>query len=117
MVALSSAEIDYKSASVEMTDFATLPSWRGKGLAAYLLAMMERFCQAEELKTAYTIARAVSPAINITFSRSGYQWCGRLKNNTQISGCIESMNVWYKKLSDYLEENDWMCPPSGVLEE
>lgn len=99
MVALSSAEIDYKSASVEMTDFATLPSWRGKGLAAYLLAVMERFCQTKELKTAYTIARAVSPAINITFSRSGYQWCGRLKNNTQISGCIESMNVWYKKLS------------------
>ena len=47
---------------------------------------------------AYTIARAISPGMNITFARLGYHYGGRLVNNTQISGGLESMNIWYKSL-------------------
>ena len=50
------------------------------------------------MRTAYTIARAVSPGMNITFARLGYQFSGTLINNTQISGAIESMNIWHKPL-------------------
>ena len=50
------------------------------------------------IKTAYTIARAKSAGMNITFSKAGYKFGGRLKNNTNIFGNIESMNVWYKHL-------------------
>jgi len=50
------------------------------------------------IKTAYTIARAMSAGMNVTFSKTGYRFGGRLKNNTNISGNIESMNVWYKYL-------------------
>jgi hypothetical protein len=50
------------------------------------------------IKTAYTIARAYSPGMNITFARSGYIYSGTLTHNTQISGKLESMNVWYKAL-------------------
>ncbi len=50
------------------------------------------------IKTVFTIARAKSPGMNITFARSGYDYGGTLVNNTNISGQIESMNVWYKSL-------------------
>jgi putative beta-lysine N-acetyltransferase len=81
-----------------MTDFATLPAYRGRGLATRLLGLMG--CQAIEsgVRVAYTIARAVSFGMNITFARHAYQYGGTLINNTQIAGSIESMNVWYRLL-------------------
>ncbi len=96
--ALASAEQDSKNQNVEMTDFATHPKQRGKGWALSLLTTMEDAMRKKGFRTAYTIARALSPGMNITFSRSGYFFGGTLTNNTQISGRIESMNVWYKAL-------------------
>jgi len=98
LAALSSAEMDIKGSNVEMTDFATLPEFRGLGLAQFLLQEMEEAMILKGMRTAYTIARAISPGMNITFSRRGYQYGGTLVNNTQISGSIESMNIWYKSL-------------------
>ncbi len=98
LVALSSAEIDRENLNAEMTDFATLPKYRGKKFGQHLLAFMESELRNEGIKTAYTIARALSYGMNITFSRQSYKYSGRLKNNTNISGNIESMNVWYKRL-------------------
>lgn len=98
IVALSSAEMDLEKRNVEMTDFATLPAERGNSLALYLLKRMERAMRVKGFKTAYTIARAASPGMNITFAKGGYTFGGRLKNNTNISGRIESMNIWYKGL-------------------
>lgn len=99
MVALSSSETDPESSSVEMTDFATLPEWRGNRLGCHLLAAMERAMRGRGIRTACTIARAASAGMNITFARLGYRFAGRLRNNTNISGGIESMNVWYKPLT------------------
>lgn len=98
MVALSSSETDPESSSVEMTDFATLPEWRGNRLGCHLLAAMENAMRRRGIRTGYTIARAASAGMNITFARLGYLFAGRLCNNTNISGGIESMNVWYKPL-------------------
>lgn len=98
LIAIASAEMDEASASVEMTDFAALPDFRGYGLAVHLLALMEEAMRDKHILTAYTIARAASPGMNITFARLNYVYGGRLKNNTNISGSIESMNVWYKAL-------------------
>ena len=98
LIALSAAEIDESAQNVEMTDFATLPEWRGNGMGVQLLLHMEKEIQLKGIKTAYTIARAKSIGINITFSKLGYAYGGRLKNNTNISGNIESMNVWYKTI-------------------
>ena len=97
-VALSSAEMDKDSNNVEMTDFATLPSYRGRGLAVILLDTMEFAMKRRGMNTAYTIARSLSAGMNITFSKMGYAYAGTLTNNTNISGNIESMNVWYKSL-------------------
>ena len=98
LVSLASSEMDVSGSSVEMTDFATLPDFRGRGLARFLLQEMEEAMVLKGMMTAYTIARAVSPGMNITFSRRGYHHGGTLINKTQISGSIESMNIWSKSL-------------------
>lgn len=102
-IALSSAEMDTVSKNVEMTDFATSPEFRGSNLSGLLLAAMEKEVKKRRIKTAYTIARAISPGMNITFAKADYTYGGRLINNTNISGQIESMNVWYKCLQDSID--------------
>ena len=99
LVAAASAETDPEARNAEMTDFATESDHRGQGLAVALLQLMERDMQAAGFATLYTIARAVSVGMNVTFARCGYRFGGTLINNTQISGGIESMNVWYKNLT------------------
>jgi putative beta-lysine N-acetyltransferase len=81
-----------------MTDFATLPEYRSKGLASFLLMKMEEEMRRRGIITAYTIARAESYGMNIVFSKHGYAYAGTLVKNTNISKGIESMNVWYKAL-------------------
>jgi putative beta-lysine N-acetyltransferase len=98
LIAVSSSEMDTNNLNVEMTDFGTLPEYRGKGFAVYLLGKMEEEMISREIKTAYSIARAVSYGMNTTFSKRTYTFAGTLINNTNISGRIESMNVWYKEL-------------------
>lgn len=98
LVAASSAEIDFSEKNVEMTDFAVDPKFRSNGLALVLLFKMEEEMKKLNMKILYTIARALSPAMNITFAKAGYYFGGTLKNNTNIAGKIESMNVWYKPI-------------------
>lgn len=64
LIALSSAEIDKKGKNVEMTDFATLPAFRGNKLASLLLGNMELEMKKQDIKTLYTIARLNSMAMN-----------------------------------------------------
>lgn len=98
MIGLSSAECDPQTLSAEMTDFAVLPDFRGKRIASHLLEEMESFIGKSGYRTAYTIARAMSFGMNKTFANASYTLGGTLINNTQISGQIESMNVWHRKL-------------------
>lgn len=98
LIAVAACEMDIENSNVEMTDFATLPKYRGKNIAQLILEYMEREMANSGVKTAYTIARAHSYGMNITFSRQEYRYTGTLVNNTNISGHIESMNVWYKSL-------------------
>ena len=98
LVAASSMEPGGAPGTVEMTDFATLPSHRGLGLATHLLGVMDEAAAEAGERVAYTIARAVSFGMNITFARRAYTFGGTLVSNTQIGGSIESMNIWYKVL-------------------
>jgi putative beta-lysine N-acetyltransferase len=98
LIALASAEIDVRGGNAEMTDFATLPEYRGQGLAGLLLRALEPMLAESGIATAYTIARATSFGMNITFAKNGYEYAGTLVNNTHIAGGLESMNVWYKRL-------------------
>jgi putative beta-lysine N-acetyltransferase len=98
IIGASSAEKDPEKLSAEMTDFATLPACRGRGIAGTLLSEMEKDIREKGYRTAYTIARACSWGMNITFGRRGYHYGGTLIKNTNIAGSIESMNVWYRTL-------------------
>jgi len=98
LAAVSSAEMDRQNSNAEMTDFATLPTHRGKNLSYFLLSEMVEAMQKENIQTVYTIARAGSFGMNKTFGRQRFQFGGTLINNTLIGESIESMNVWYKEV-------------------
>jgi beta-lysine N6-acetyltransferase len=97
--ALASAEMDLASGAVEMTDFATLPELRGQGAAQMLLQAMETAMSLRGLRLAFTIARAYSAGMNVTFTKCGYAYGGTLTGNTNIGGKIESMNLWARTLA------------------
>lgn len=99
LAALSSCETDRENSNAEMTDFACLEKFRGNDFALILLNHMEKELKKSGYKTFYTIARAVSYGMNITFAKTGYRYAGTLINNTNISGGLESMNVWYKNIN------------------
>lgn len=98
LIALASAEKNPEAQHAEMTDFATIPERRGYGFAVHLLKHMEKSMLEQKIYSVFTIARAASPGMNISFSKNAYHYGGRLINNTNISGRIESMNIWYKQL-------------------
>jgi beta-lysine N6-acetyltransferase len=98
LIAVSSAECDIADKNAELTDFAVLPEHRGRNLAAHMLGFMEDLLKKDGFSTLYTICRLKSIPVNKTFCNSGYKYSGTLVRNTQISGEIESMNVWYKNL-------------------
>ena len=99
LIGIASAEKYPESFSVEMTDFAVLPEYRGQRIASHLLkALEEELLSRGGYKVFYTIARALSYGMNITFGQGAYKFAGTLINNTNISGSLESMNVWYKYL-------------------
>lgn len=98
LMALSSAEMDWKGSNAEMTDFATLPEARGNNLSVLLLLEMERVMKKQKISLLYTIARLNSIPMNRTFLKLQYRFAGTLVKNTQIAGKIESMNVYYKSI-------------------
>ncbi len=98
VIAAAAIESDRHGQYAEMTDFATLPEWRGKGLAQSLLRHMGAAVHGSHIKTVYTIARASSYGMNSVFGKCGYAFAGLLINNTQISGSIQSMSVWYRHI-------------------
>jgi putative beta-lysine N-acetyltransferase len=101
IAAIAAAEIDLEKKNAEMTDFATLPEFRGRGFAGMLLHYMDVKACELGIKTVYTIARASSHGINMVFQNCGYNYAGLLKNNSQICGSIQSMTVWYKHLTHH----------------
>lgn len=99
LVSLASPYIEEKDLNGELTDFATLENYQGKGFAGFLMLRMEEEMARRNIKTSYTFARAYSYGMNIAFARNGYTFAGTLTNNVNIaSGGMESMNVWYKRL-------------------
>ena len=98
LIALASADVDMEGKNAEMTDFATLPAFRGNNLSVILLSEMEKEMKKQEVNTLYTIARLNSTAMNKTFLKLKYRYAGTLIKNTNIAGKIESMNVYYKHI-------------------
>jgi putative beta-lysine N-acetyltransferase len=98
VVSAASAEMEPKVRAAEMTDCATLPTERGKGLMLHLLRKLEGDMKERGIDTPYTLARAQSVGMNRVFYRLGYEYSGRLVNNCDIYGEYEDMNIWVKHL-------------------
>ncbi len=96
----ASADVAAKHASAELTDCATREKDRGKGLMYLLLARLEDDLRERGIRTAYTLARAPSAAMNRVFHRLGFEYTGRLLNNCDIAGRFENMNLWVKPLGE-----------------
>ncbi len=98
IVSAASADLDLKHRNAEMTDCATFPSERGKGLMRVLLVRLEDELSRRGILCAYTLARATAPGMNKVFYDLNYEYCGRLINNCDISGGFEDINIWSKRL-------------------
>ena len=84
-----------KESNVEIVDFATHPNLNGQNLSYYLVQEIKKIFDGMDYKTIYSLVRATSYGLNITFSKHGFVLGGTLLNNTLIRDTIESMNVWY----------------------
>jgi putative beta-lysine N-acetyltransferase len=98
LVALQSNELYPEYRNFEMTDLAILPQYRKKGFPVFLGIESEKELKKEGYVTSFVIARTLSYGSNIAVAKMGYTYTGTLVNNTNISGGLESMNIWYKTL-------------------
>ncbi|MFT5890432.1 MAG: putative beta-lysine N-acetyltransferase [Dokdonia sp.] len=88
-------KIHQKGSNVEIIDFATHPNLNGQNLSYYLVQEIKKDFDKMDYKTIYSLVRASSYGLNITFSKHGFVLGGTLLNNTLIRDTIESINVWY----------------------
>lgn len=98
IVSCASADINYPLANAEITDCASHPENRGKGLMYAVIASLEKEVIDRGIQCLYSIARALSPGMNTVFKKLGYTYTGRLVNNCNIFGKFEDMNLWVKSV-------------------
>jgi putative beta-lysine N-acetyltransferase len=98
IISAASAELRPELKAAELTDCATIPQARGRGLMSHLLKLLEEDLHRRDYICAYTMARARSFGMNMVFYQLGYEFNGRLVNNCDIHGGYEDMNIWVKDL-------------------
>ncbi|MBA4493861.1 putative beta-lysine N-acetyltransferase [Paenactinomyces guangxiensis] len=99
IVSAASADVFTKYNCAEITDCATNPEYRGKGLLSAIIFDLEKRMQELGVPNLFSLTRAVSTGMNVVISKLGFEYQGRLIQNSQIAGQFEDMNIWVKKLS------------------
>jgi len=98
VVACASADLIPEAATAELTDCATRPDHRGQGyMQAILLDLMDDLAE-RDYPTAFTLARARIPGVNLAFQRLGFELRGTMPQSCRIGGGIEDMNIWSRPL-------------------
>lgn len=98
LISIASADLDSKNLNAEITDCATYPKYRGRGLLSNLINELEEDLKARGYYILYSLSRAINAGINISLRKQGYYYGGRLINNCNICGGFEDMNIWIKNL-------------------
>lgn len=98
VVSVASADMDLNNLNAEITDCATYPEFRGKGLLSNLICFLEKDMKNKGFHALYSLSRANNPGINLALAKQGYRYSGRLINNCHICGGLEDMNIWVKRL-------------------
>jgi putative beta-lysine N-acetyltransferase len=98
IVACASADLIESAQNAELTDCATHPEHRGRGLMQFILADLQADLRAMGYPAAFTLSRASVPGINLAFQRLGFVWRGRMIQSCRIGDGLEDMNVWSRRL-------------------
>ncbi|GGE03561.1 N-acetyltransferase YodP [Marinithermofilum abyssi] len=96
IVSASSADVFPEYQCAELTDCATDPQYRGKGLVSALFSHLEQKLSKMGIGHAFSLTRAISAGMNIVAAKHGYRYRGRLVQNCEIAGGFEDMNIWVK---------------------
>jgi beta-lysine N6-acetyltransferase len=99
LISAASAEINSVYRNAEITDCATLPAHRSKGLMRLLIQALEEDLQRQNIHSAYSLSRALSFGMNASLVQLGYRYYGRLTKNCDIYDKFEDMNLWVKILT------------------
>lgn len=99
IISAASAEVNMKYHNAELTDCATLPSYRKFGLMKYILEKLEEELINKGIYCAFSIARAQSFGMNAVLHQLHYKYRGKLINNCYIFDKLENMNMWVKDLA------------------
>ena len=102
IISIASADMDKCNMNAEITDCATYPEHRGKGILTNLISDLEQELQQSGFNILYSLSRAINPGINKSLANLDYKYCGRLVNNCHICGTYEDMNIWVKRLNKTL---------------
>lgn len=98
LCACASADLVTVARTAELTDCATLPEHRGQGYMQRILADLCDDLREMGYPTAFTLARARVPGVNLAFQRLGFVWRGRMKQSCRIGDGLEDMNVFSRPL-------------------
>ena len=98
VVACASADLVPLARTAELTDCATRPEVRGRGLMQAILRGLMDDLRQLGYPTAFTLARATVPGVNLAFARVGFSWCGVMTRSCRIGDGIEDMNVFSRFL-------------------
>lgn len=96
IISAAAAEVDWSHRNAEMTNCATVPGYRGKGLMAAMMYDLQAEMAEREIGCCFSLARASSHGMNLVLRRLGYRFRGRLINNSHIMGGLEDMNIWVR---------------------
>jgi len=100
IISIASADMDKFNLIAEITDCATYPEHRGRGILPNLILGLEEELQRNGFLNLYSLSRAINPGINQAFAKLAYSYHGRLVNNCHICGSFEDMNIWVKSINE-----------------
>ncbi|MFT5430910.1 MAG: putative beta-lysine N-acetyltransferase [Myxococcota bacterium] len=98
LLACASADLVRTARTAELTDCATRPAARGRGLMQAILMDLMDDLREMDYPTAFTLARASVPGVNLAFERLGFGLRGTMTQSCRIGTGLEDMNVWSRIL-------------------
>ncbi|MGA8944184.1 MAG: putative beta-lysine N-acetyltransferase [Thermoactinomyces sp.] len=98
IVSSASADVFSGYQSAEITDCATHPDYRGQGMLSAIIYDLEQRMRKMGIPHLFSLTRAVSAGMNMVIAKRGFEYKGRLIQNSHIAGQFEDMNIWVKKL-------------------
>ena len=105
IIGVASADMNKENLNAEITDCATHPDYRGKGILSSIIYSLEIDLKKKGFITLYSLSRAINPSINFVLSKHNYKFTGRMIENCNICGAFEDMNIWVKNINTFSKDN------------